>query len=138
MKYAITKGSASASSTLSISHKNAAEVCKKLNKKKFGEAKNFLTKVVGQKSTVKGSKYFSKTSEEILDVLKQLEFNARKKELEPENMFLFISAHRGPTMHRARRRWRKFGSRMKSCHIQAILSDKNGFGKKVRETGNKG
>ena len=73
-----------------------------------------------------------------MKLLKQLDFNARKKELDADNMFLFISAHRGPTMHRARRRWRKFGSRMKSCHVQAILSDKDGFGKKVRETGNKG
>jgi len=122
---------------LRISFKNAAEVCKKLNKKKLVEAKKFLTDVVNQKSAIK-RKYYSKTSEEILDVLKQLEFNARKKELDADNMFLFISAHRGPTMHRARRRWRKFGSRMKSCHVQAVLSDKDGFGKKVRETGNKG
>jgi ribosomal protein L22 len=136
MKYAITKGLASASSTLNISHKNAAEVCKALNRKKLGEAKKLLSDVVNQKSMIK-SRYFSKTSEEILEVLKQLEFNARKKELDADNMFLFISAHRGPTMHRARRRWRKFGSRMKSCHVQAILSDKDGFGKKVRETGNK-
>ncbi len=137
MKYAITNRTACASSTLRISFKNAAEVCKKLNKKKLVEAKKFLTDVVNQKSAIK-RKYYSKTSEEILDVLKQLEFNARKKELDADNMFLFISAHRGPTMHRARRRWRKFGSRMKSCHVQAVLSDKDGFGKKVRETGNKG
>jgi ribosomal protein L22 len=137
MKYTITNRTASTSSTLRISYKNAAEVCKVLNRKKLAEAKKILTDVMNQKSTIK-RKYYTKTTKEILDVIKQLEFNARKKELEPDNMFLFISAHRGPTMHRTRRRWRKFGSRLKSCHIQAILSDKNGFGKKVRETGNKG
>jgi ribosomal protein L22 len=137
MKYTISKNKkASASSTLRISHKNAAEVCKVLNRKKLAEAKKILTDVLNQDSTIK-RKYYSKTTDEILKVLKQLEFNARKKELDADNMFLFISAHRGPTMHRARRRWRKFGSRMKSCHIQAILSDKDGFGKKVRKRGNK-
>lgn len=120
-----------------ISHKNAVNVCKKLNRKKLAEAKKFLVDVLDQKSTIK-RKYYTKTSEELLEVLKQLEFNARKKELDADNMFLFISAHRGPTMHRARRRWNKFGTRMKSCHVQAVLSDKDGFGKKVRETGNKG
>lgn len=124
-------------STLRISFKNATNVCKKLNKKKLVEAKKFLTDVVNQKSTIR-RKYYTKTSKELLEVLKQLEFNARKKELDADNMFLFISAHRGPTMHRARRRWNKFGTRMKSCHVQAVLSDKDGFGKKVRETGNKG
>jgi ribosomal protein L22 len=137
MKYTISKNKkASASSTLRISHKNAAEVCKVLNRKKLSEAKKILTDVLNQNSTIK-RKYYSKTTDEILKVLKQLEFNARKKELDADSMFLFISVHRGPTMHRARRRWRKFGSRMKSCHVQAILSDKDGFGKKVRKRGNK-
>jgi ribosomal protein L22 len=137
MKYAISKDKkASALSTLRISQNNAAEVCKVLNRKKFAESKKILSDVLNKKSKLKG-KYFTKTSEEIMEVLKQLEFNARKKELDVDNMFLFISAHRGPTMHRTRRRWRKFGSRMKSCHVQAILSDKDGFGKKVRETRNK-
>ena len=127
---------ASASSTLRISHKNAAKVCKALNRKKFVDAKKILNDILNQKTTLK-RKYYTKTSEEILKLLRQLEFNARKKDLDSDNMFLFISAHRGPTLHRARRRWRKFGTRLKSCHVQAVLSDKDGFGKKIRERGNK-
>jgi ribosomal protein L22 len=138
MKYAIAKGKmASASSTFRISEKNAKEICKILNRKKFAESKKILGNVLNQKLKVNG-KYYTKTTKELMELLEQLEFNARKKEMDPDSMFLFISAHRGPTMHRARRRWRKFGSRLKSCHVQAILSDKDGFGKKVRETGNKG
>ena len=138
MKYAIKKDKvASASTTLRISQINAAKVCKFLNRKKFVESKKILSDVLNQKMKLNG-KYYTRTTKELLDLLKQLEFNAMKKELDVDKMFLFISAHRGPTMHRARRRWRKMGSRLKSCHVQAILSDKNGFGKKVRETGNKG
>jgi ribosomal protein L22 len=136
MKYAISTKMASASSTLRISHKNAAKVCKALNKKRFVNAKKILNDILNQKTTLK-RKYYTKTSEEMLKLLMQLEFNARKKGLDSDNMFLFISAHRGPTLHRARRRWRKFGTRLKSCHVQAVLSDKDGFGKKIRERGNK-
>ncbi len=137
MKYAISTKMASASTTLRISHKNAAKVCKALNRKRFVDAKKVLNDILNQKTTLK-RKYYTKTSKEILKLLIQLEFNARKKGLDLDNMFLFISAHRGPTLHRARRRWRKFGTRLKSCHVQAVfLSDKNGFGKKIRERGNK-
>jgi len=137
MKYAIsTNRMASASSTLRISHRNATKVCKVLNRKKFVDAKKILNDILNQKITLKG-KYYTKTTEEILKLLSQLEFNAIKKGLDSNNMFLFISAHRGPTLHRARRRWRKFGTRLKSCHVQAVLSDKDGFGKKIRERGNK-
>lgn len=136
MKYTITNKTASTSSTLRISHKNAAKVCKALNRKKFVDAKKILNDILNQKTTLK-RKYYTKTSKEILKLLNQLEFNARKNGLESDKMFLFISAHRGPTLHRARRRWRKFGTRLKSCHVQAVLSDKNGFGKKIRERRNK-
>jgi ribosomal protein L22 len=131
MKYAISsKEKARASSTLSISQLNAIKVCKFLNRKKFPEAKKNLEDLLNKKTSLNG-KYFTKTTEEILKVLNQLEKNAKVKEPDISNLFLFISAHRGPTLHRARRRWRKFGSRLKICHIQAVLSDKNGFGKKV-------
>ena len=87
--------------------------------------------MLNEKISLKG-KYFTKTTEEILKLLDQLEKNARNKNIEANDLFLFISAHKGPTLHRARRRWRKFGSKLKICHIQAVLSDKNGFRKEVR------
>jgi ribosomal protein L22 len=131
MKYAITsKGKACASGTFSISLKNAVKVCKALNRKKFADAKKILDSLTNKKISLRG-KYFTKTAENISKLLIQLESNAKNKKLDSDSMFLFISAHQGPTMHRARRKWRKFGSKLKICHIQAVLSDKNGFGKKV-------
>ena len=131
MKYAIkSKEKACASGTFSISQLNAVKVCRTINRKKFSDAKKILENLLNEKISLKG-KYFTKTSREILKLLIQLENNARGKKLDPDQLFLFISAHKGPTLHRARRRWRKFGSKLKICNIQAVLSDKNGFGKKV-------
>jgi len=132
MKYAITaKGKACASGAFSISQKNAVKVCKSINRKKFVDAKKKLEGLINKKISLRG-KYFTKTAKEILKLLNQLEINAGNKNLDVNTLFLFISAHKGPTMHRARRKWRKFGSKLKMCHVQAVLSDKNGFGKKVR------
>jgi len=125
-----------ASSTLRISQKNAVNVCRALNRKKFSKAKEILEKLEKKEISLKG-KYYNKTVKEITKFIKCLETNARSKNLDPDPLYLFISAHRGPVMHRARRRWRKFGTRMKICHVQAVLSEKDGFGKKVRERRNK-
>ena len=130
MKYTIpTKGKVCASSTFSISSINATKVCKVLNRKKFSYAKSFLEKLVRQEATIKG-RYYSKTSKDILKLLEQLENNARSRNVDTTSMKLFISAHRGPTRYRSRRR-RKHGLQLKLAHIQAVLSDKNGFGKEV-------
>lgn len=132
MKYAITsKGNACAFGTFSISLKNSIKVCKAINRKKFADAKKILKDLIDKKKSLRG-KYFTKTAKEITKILNQIENNARNKKLDPDAMFLFISAHKGPTMHRARRKWRRFGSKLKMCHVQAVLSDKDGFGKKVR------
>ena len=104
MKYAInSKEQARASGTLSISQLNAVKVCKAINRKKFNDAKKILEDLSNEKTSLRG-KYFTKTTNEILKLLKQLESNAKNKNLDLDKMFLFISAHKGPTMHRARRK----------------------------------
>ena len=136
MKYSIkTKEKVRTLGTLSISPINAAKVCKSLNKKKFGDAKKILEKLISKEVSING-KYFTKTSIEILKLLNQLENNAKVMNLDANSLNLFISAHKGPTMYRGKRD-RRHGIRLKSAHIQAVLSDKNGFGKKVRERSNK-
>jgi len=136
MKYSIeTKEKVRALTTVSISHINASKVCKSLNRKKFSDAKKFLEKLINKEVSING-KYFTKTSEEILKLLNQLESNARTMNLDANSLNLFISSHKGTTMYRGKRD-RRHGIRLKSSHIQAVLSDKDGFGKKVRERSNK-
>jgi len=131
MKYAISsKEKVRALGTFSISSENAIIVCKVLNRKKFSDAKKLLENIVNKKDSIKG-RYFTKTSTEILKLLNQLESNARAQNVDASSLNLFISAHKGPTMYRGRRD-RRHGIQLKLAHIQAVLSDKNGFGKKVR------
>lgn len=135
MKYAISsKEKVRALGTLSISSENAIIVCKALNRKKFADAKKLLENLVSKKDSMKGryrGRYFTKTSREILKLLNQLESNAKAQNIDTTPLNLFISAHKGSTMYRGRRD-RRHGIQLKSAHIQAVLSDKNGFGKKVR------
>ena len=130
MKYAISsKEKVRALGTFSISSENAIIVCKVLNRKKFADAKKLLENIVNKEDSIKG-RYFTKTSREILKLLNQLESNARAQNIDTTQLNLFISAHKGSTMYRGRRD-RRHGIQLKSAHIQAVLSDKNGFGKKV-------
>jgi ribosomal protein L22 len=138
MKYALPleKKMPRAMVTARVSQKKTTKVCRVINRKKFSNAKIFLEKMKKKETSMKG-KYYTKTVEEILKLLNQLEINARSQNIEPEKMFLYISPRQGPTMRRGRRRWNKFGTKMKICHIQAALGEKNGFRKEVRKRGNK-
>ena len=62
--------------------------------------------------------------------MNQLENNAKALNVDANSLNLFISAHEGPTMLSGRRD-RRHGLKLKSSHLQAVLSDKNGFGKKI-------
>jgi ribosomal protein L22 len=138
MKYTfpVTEKMVCAESTFSISQLNAVKVCRVLNRKKFVDAKNLLDEIIKEEKSIKG-KHYTKTAKEIFKLLEQLESNAKSRNIDSDSMILFISAHRGPTMHRMRRRRPKFGSRLKISHIKAVLGESNVIGRKVRERGNK-
>jgi len=138
MKYTIpiTKEMVTAKSTLPISKIHAHTVCKSINGKKFKDAKKVVKGLADEKSPL-NRRFYTKTSGEILKFLNNLESNATARNLDPTNMELLISIHRGPRLMRARRKW-MFGREMKICHIQAILKgEKIGTGEKVRSTSNK-
>jgi len=103
MKYAInSKEKVRAMGTFPVSSINATAVCKKINRKKFADAKKFLEKLIDEKVSIRG-KYFTKTSKEILKLLNQLESNAKSMNVDTSSLNLFISAHRGATMYRGKR-----------------------------------
>jgi ribosomal protein L22 len=140
MKYAINSDTkAKASATVKISHKDATKFCRAINRKKFLVAKRVIEDIEKGRKTLNGKTY-DNVRKEIAMTLHQLEANGRKLGIDVDNMYVFVSTHRGQTMHRNRRRWRKFGSRMKACHVQMVLSDSSTFAKapkKVKTDANK-
>lgn len=115
----IQKEMVAAKSTLPISTRNATIICRKLNHMKFENAKKLLEGLSKEKVDLDG-RYYTKTSGELLLLLNSAESNARAQGKEPEKMTLMISAHKGRTMLRGRRR-RNFGLRMKLTNVHAIL-----------------
>lgn len=108
-----------ARTNITSSFKTTHEICKALNRKKFKRAKNIVKGLAEEKVSLKG-KYHTKTAKQLELLLKNLESNASVRNFEPDEMKLLISAHRGRTLFRARRK-RSFGLRMKNCNVQAVL-----------------
>lgn len=106
--------------TLSISPKSSITICRAINRKNFNDAKKLLEDIASEKKTIRG-KFYSKTVEQILELLNDAEKNAKARNFDLEKLKVFISSHKGPKMYRARRK-RIFGMRLKSSNIQVVLS----------------
>lgn len=121
--FPIAKEMASASTTLSVSPKHALAICRALNRKNWKDAKAKVDALANEETPLTGrwkGKYYTKAATHISKLLDTVAANARQKNLDPETARLLISAHRGPSMYRGRRK-RKFGMQMKIVHVQAVL-----------------
>ena len=104
------------SHNVNISLKNARIVAGKIRKKSLREAMEYLEKLVKQEESIDG-KYYTKTASELLKLLHSLRKNAEFRNMDWENLILYISPKKGTTIHR-RRRKSGFGTRMKTCHVE--------------------
>ena len=108
---------------LRISVKNAKVVCKSVRGMYLKKAKKFLEDVLKEKRSING-KYYSKTTKEVLNIIKSAEKNAEFKNLDTDNMYiLHIAALDGTHMHR-RRHKRNIGTKIKSAHLEVILKER--------------
>jgi len=114
-----TKDGVSARSSLPVSTSKATIICRAINRKTLDEAKRILNDIYTGKKSLRG-KYYTKVVKEILDLLNIVEANARQQGKDPEKMIIYISAHKGPTLLRARRK-RDFGLRLKMSHVHVVL-----------------
>jgi len=111
------------SHNLRISVKNAKVVCKSVRGMYLKKAKKFLEDVLKEKRSING-KYYSKTTKEVLNIIKSAEKNAEFKNLDTDNMYiLHIAALDGTHMHR-RRHKRNIGTKIKSAHLEVILKER--------------
>lgn len=115
----ITKEMVCARSTISVSQDATTKICRKINGMKFEKAKEMVNSLVEGRKSIKG-KHYTKAAQEISDLFLAVEANARARNFEPEKMKILISAHKGPTLLRARRK-RDFGFRLKSTNVQIVL-----------------
>ena len=94
----------------------------------FSESKMLLEialvveNIINEKESL-NVKYHTKTAEQIMEVLNSAEANAKAKNFDLNAAELFLSANKGITIHRARRK-RDFGSRLKMTNIQVVLREK--------------
>jgi ribosomal protein L22 len=109
----------SAQTDLRASEKAAHVVCKKINRRRFAEAKDFAEKLAKGEADIDG-KLYDKAADGIMRLLRGLESNAKNRNMEPAGMRLNISVHNGPKLLRGRRN-RNFGMRLKIAKVQAVL-----------------
>lgn len=117
-------------SALRISTKSAVKLCRAISKKPLTRAKRLLSDLSEERRAL-GTKHYTKTATEMLQLLSSCEKNADALELDANKLFVHASAHNGPMMRRRRRRG-SFGSRMKSTNVEIMLIEK-GKEKKKRE-----
>ncbi len=120
---------AKAWSWLNISLKDAKVVCRVIRGKKLSQVKRLLNDLLEKKRDLKG-KYYTKSVREIKRVLESCEKNAENLGLDKNKLFVYASAHKGPTIWRPRRK-ADFGNYMKSTNVEIILVEK-GKGKKSK------
>src|SRR3972149_10489657 len=105
-----------------VSRKSATIICNVIKKKPLIRGKRLLVDLKAKRRSLRG-KYYSKTVDEILQLLESCEKNADNLNLDKGKLFIHASAHKGTIMRR-RRRKAKFGSRMKSTNLEIMLIEK--------------
>ena len=112
-----------------VSRKSATIICDVIKKKPLIRGKRLLVDLKNKSRSLRG-KYYSKTVDEILQLLESCEKNADNLNLDKGKLFIHASAHKGTIMRR-RRRKAKFGSQLKTANIEIMLIER-GKEKKVQ------
>jgi len=106
-----------------ISTKDAKVICRVIRKKPLKRVKRLLEDLLAKRRSLEG-KYYTKAVMHIKRLLESCEKNAEYKGLDKEKLIVYASAHKGPTLIRARRK-REHGIRFKSTNVEIILVEKS-------------
>jgi large subunit ribosomal protein L22 len=107
---------------LRISTKNALVVCSAINGKPLEKGKSMLEDLISQRNSL-GGKYYTKTSEGVMEILKSAESNAEFKGLDAGRVFIHASAHKGFGFWRPRA-FKMRGQRRKVTNVQIVLEQR--------------
>jgi len=114
-----------------VSVKNTKPVCRAVRGMYLDRAKRFLEDVAKQKRSI-GGKYYTKSTLEVLNLIKSAEKNAEFKNLDLDRIYIaHIAALDGTRMLR-RRHKRKLGMKLKTAHLEIILKEKGGLERKTK------
>ena len=108
--------------SLSISTKSSVIICREISGMNLVKGKILLDDLLGGKRNLEG-KFYTKTTKEILSVLKSAESNAEFKGLDTTRMIIYASAHQGFTFYRPRRTKMK-RMQKKVTNVQIVLHQK--------------
>lgn len=108
-----------------VSVKNTKPVCRAVRGMYLDKAKKFLEEIIKKRKNI-GGKYYTKSTTEVLNLLKSAEKNAEFKNLDLKNVYIVhVAALDGTRMFR-RRHKRSLGTKLKTANLEIILKEKGG------------
>ena len=119
MKIAVARGT-----TAKVSLKDSRVLCKAIKGKRIEKARKLLEDLVKKRKSLDG-KYYTKTSNKFLGILKTAGANAKNKNFTLEKLFIKnATADKGETTSRARTKWHLRGTKAKSTNIEITVEER--------------
>ncbi len=107
-----------------ISFKSSLIICQELKGKKVEKAKKLLENLINKKISLR-KRYYTNTAKKILELLDNVESNARFKGLNPEKLFIKnIKVDKGSKFIRPKSRWRFRGRKAKATNIKVVIEER--------------
>jgi len=107
-----------------ISFKKSQVLCQQIKGKKLANAKSMLQNLADRKISLQG-KYYPKTANKILEMLRTVEANAKVKKLNTEKLWIKKSkAERGIVFMRPRSRFRLRARKAKSATVEIVVEER--------------
>ena len=107
-----------------ISFKKSYILAKELRGMKAERAIRFLTDLIDEKVAVDG-KFYTKTAQTFLGVLKSAEANAKQKNLDTEKLFVKIAkTDKARKLVTPKSRFKFRGRQAKTSHIEIVLEER--------------
>lgn len=120
-----TKQAISRGYDLRISFKHSLSIADVLKGMKLKKAISFMENVVKGKETLNGKKYYSKASNEFLQLLKNALNNAKNKNLNEDKLFIkTIKVNKGPKIRGTKTRWKFRFRKLKSTHVEIVVEER--------------
>ena len=107
-----------------VSLKSSKTVCDAIRGRKLDKAVKLLENMVAEKRSIRG-RYYTKTSEKFIELLKNAESNARIVGMDAAKLHVYVArASKGRTFYRPRSRLGRTGEKAKLSNIEIIVGEK--------------